>query len=136
MVVKTYRGWQGHFICQCHFHLNTLLDLDGFKIVVSTVGNYRNWRDDKVESIGHNRYWETMAFESSYDKFDDANVSKQVNFDSEWAWASPEDELLAQVGHFTAVAEIEAKMLSGEITKDSWVEDNGYFSFQQPASQP
>lgn len=127
-VVETWRGWQGHFICECYWHLNTLLDLGGFKIVVSTVGMYKD-QNGKHDTIGLNRYWETMAFESDYGEWDDINVSKQVYFDSEWAWANKEDEKLAQAGHYKVVEEIKAKMLSGEITKDSWKCVDGFYSF-------
>lgn len=133
-VIETWRGWQGHFCCACLFHLNTLLDLDGFKIVVSTVGNYHRYDrpDGPAETIGLDRFWETMAFESSYDKFDDMDVSRQLYFDSEWEWASIDDELLAQAGHYKTVAEIKAKMLSGEITKDSWKKSEyGGYEFQR-----
>lgn len=42
-IIKEERGWQGHFICRCDYHRNTLIfDQNGSKrYVVSTVGNMR-----------------------------------------------------------------------------------------------
>jgi hypothetical protein len=109
MIKQIDRGWQGHFCCHCRFHLNTLLEReDGFKVVVSTVGYFYDTQD-KVQTIGANRYFETMVFESSYDKYDDINVGKQIFFDSQWAY-SDKDDMLPQAGHWVVVDEIKNKM--------------------------
>ena len=127
-IVQTERGWQGHFICACTFHLNTLLDLDGFKVVVSTVGAYIPALDlgkegKRYDTIGHNRFYETMAFESSYDSYDDANVSNHVSFDSEWAYDS-ESDVEPQAGHWVVVEEVKLLMASGVLNKESFKKDN------------
>lgn len=88
----TERGWAGHFCAasHCSFRRNTLIEFGDRRIVVSTVGNYnppssrKEIREDK--QIGWNRYFETMAFEAQYiDPYWEANVSKQLDFESDWA---------------------------------------------------
>lgn len=61
-VKRTERGWCAHFIGgrSCLFRRNTLLECEDVQIVVSTVGCYRPF--DRVEAIGHERWYETMAF--------------------------------------------------------------------------
>ena len=121
----TYRGWPGHFICgdRCVFHLNTLLEYKEIKIVVSTVDmmkkfNFLSKQDEnkEFEEIGFNRYFETMAFhaEEKNGDFIDANVSRQVDFESEWAW-NLEDEWKANKGHWAVVDEIKQGLLDGKI---------------------
>ena len=58
----TERGWPGHFILsdRCLFRRNTLLEYKDKKWVVSTVGNYIN-RENKLDTIGHRRWYETRA---------------------------------------------------------------------------
>ena len=65
--IITERGWAGHFICsdRCQFRRNTLIDFGKKKIIVSTVGLLRLERDDKkFETVGYNRFYETMALEA------------------------------------------------------------------------
>lgn len=104
-VIITERGWPGHFICayDCLFRRNTLITYNNIKWVVSTVGAKRYSPvippelrgDDLVEQIGYNRYYETMAFESKYDEYDDADVTKEISFNSEWGlFAESWDKLL------------------------------------------
>jgi len=113
-----YRGWPGHFICgyRCVFHLNTLIEFGDIKVVVSTVGLMR--KDGQVheyDTIGHNRHFETMAFHAKKDgKFWDADVTRQINFESEWAWESVEDEWKANKGHLAVVEELSNKLRSGQ----------------------
>jgi hypothetical protein len=118
-IVQTERGWQGHFLCPCTFHLNTLLDLDGFKIVVSTVGAYLpphgfQPRGKRYETIGHNRFYETLAFESKYDSYDDANVMRYVLIDSDQCYSSESDKE-PQAGHWVVVEEIKRRMANGSL---------------------
>lgn len=100
----TERGWAGHFICadMCKFRRNTLLEYGNKKWIVSTVGAMPESEIMKkypelcskngFETIGLDRYYETMAFEAknctekgSDCVYLDANVSKQIYFDSNWA---------------------------------------------------
>lgn len=77
------RGWAGHFICadKCNFRRNTLLTFGDKKWVVSTVGAMVVNR--KYDSIGLRRWYETMAFWSKKDEYDDADVSKPIDFCSQ-----------------------------------------------------
>lgn len=67
-VSVTERGWAGHFICsdKCCFRRNTLLEYNGVQVVVSTVGamviGVPNIFERKWDTVGHDRYYETMAF--------------------------------------------------------------------------
>ena len=118
----TERGWQGHFICDCRYHRNTLLEYKDKKVIVSTVGNYQY--EDKITTIGLRRYYETMVWPGRQDgKYIDAYVyDGEVNFDSKWQitvedFEIYEDELdnIADRMHEQVVKEIKGKLLSGEI---------------------
>lgn len=115
-VVRIERGWAGHFIGanRCMFSRNTLLAYNSIKIVVSTVGLMRY--ENKFETIGLNRYFETMAFHSNPTdtRYYDADVSKQVNFDSEWAIAEQDADDKANEMHEAVVSEITNRLLAGD----------------------
>jgi hypothetical protein len=120
-VVRTERGWPGHYICShlCLFRRNTLLACGETKVVVSTVGlQLANPREDdpkkRFETIGLNRYFETMAFHAGNDEYQDAEVSRQVNFKSKWAIAELDGDLKANEMHEAVVAELEGKLLKGD----------------------
>lgn len=126
MATKTERGWAGHFICchQCRFRRNTLLEYMKTRVVVSTVGNL--YIDDKPEDIGFNRYYETMAFMAMREgEYWEADIERQLSFDSEWAI---DEEALEREGdhidnfanemHERVVAEINEKMSSGVIKEE------------------
>lgn len=90
-LVITERGWAGHFCCssQCRFVRNTLIQYGNKRQIVSTVGKYvplppfNSTR--KYDQIGYNRWYETMAFEAELQNgYWDADVSKQIDFNSEW----------------------------------------------------
>ena len=91
------RGWPGHFMFadKCIFRRNTLLEYKDIKWIVSTVGNYRNSKN-RIDSIGHCRWYETMAFEAyEKDGYIDANVRYEISFDSEWGiWGNSWEEVL------------------------------------------
>lgn len=103
-VKRTERGWAGHYICSkdCTFRRNTLLEYKNKKWVVSTVGcqicrcdleHYQ--KKDDIISVGHNRWYETRAFESLYDEYDDADVTKEIGFYSEWSiWGQTWEEVM------------------------------------------
>jgi len=122
----SYRGWPGHFICghRCVFHLNTLIEFGDTKVVVSTVGLMRKISGDvhEYETIGCNRHFETMAFHATKDgEFWDADVERQICFDSNWAWESVEDEWKANKGHFAVVEELSKKLKSGQtLISEEW----------------
>ena len=78
------RGWPGHFMFadKCIFRRNTLLEYKDIKWIVSTVGNYRNSKN-RIDSIGHCRWYETMAYEAKEKNgFIEADVEKKIFFDS------------------------------------------------------
>lgn len=116
----TYRGWAGHFICstRCRFHLNTLIEHNGYSVVVSTVGNfYAKPEDRKPDTIGADRHYETMAFEGvKENEYIEADVSKPVYFDSDWAWKITKEnedviDNIVTEGHNAVVEEIKQRML-------------------------
>ena len=118
-VVRTERGWVGHFICghRCRFRRNTLLECRNIKIVVSTVGKMVNSKDE-FEEIGYERHFETMAFHAEHDgRYWDASVSKQVYFDSPWAIQEVDADDRANDMHEAVVSEIMGKLANGETFK-------------------
>lgn len=116
-VSRAERGWAGHFICanRCRFRRNTLLSYSDIKIVVSTVG-LMEMDSGKFETIGHNRYFETMAFHADANdkRYYDADVSKQVSFDSDWAIPEVDADDRANEMHEAVVSEITERLLKGE----------------------
>lgn len=122
-VSVVYRGWAGHFICanRCRFRLNTLVSLGDVKIVVSTVGLMESGRDAEkgFEQIGWQRYFETMAFHADPNsEFLDADVSRQVDFESPWAYDTLDSEAAANAGHVRVVEEIAARLRNGDKFED------------------
>ena len=115
----SFRGWAGHFICanQCRFKLNTLVEYGDIRIVISTVGAMVDITGDKkFMEIGCNRHYETMAFHASKNgEFWDADTSRQVYFDSDWAWSDINDEWKANKGHLKVIHEIVTKLEAGEL---------------------
>ena len=119
----TFRGWAGHFICAdtCDFKLNTLIEYEDVKIVVSTVGLLLNplpLGDCKYTTVGHNRYFETMAWHAELleNKFWDMDVSRPVDFESSWRYEKLDSELEATAGHYKVIEEICEKLKKGIIT--------------------
>ena len=116
----TYRGWPGHFCAasRCDFRLNTFVEYKDIKIVVSTVGLYRN-SNDEIDEIGYNRYYETMCFHAApvdNHGFIDANVKRDIThlINTNWAYGNIEDEWLANKGHIATVAEVAERLKNGE----------------------
>ncbi len=116
---RTERGWAGHFICanRCRFRRNTLLEYGELKIVVSTVGLMEPLKDGKFETIGYERYYETMAFhaDASDTEYHDIDVSREIYFDSEWSINKINADNKANDMHEAVVTEIANKLLKGEI---------------------
>ena len=118
-VKRTERGWAGHFCCsyRCEYHKNTLLEYNGMKVVVSTIGRLR---DDMIshtyKELGYGRYFETMAFIAKEDdKYNDADVTKQVSFDAKWCLPSPYMELEAEAMHEDVVIELSKRLVDGTL---------------------
>lgn len=121
-VIRTERGWAGHFICanRCRFRRNTLLQCGKVKIVVSTVGLMENPLKEfkrPFEEIGYRRHYETMAFYAKADdaRYHDADVSRQVDFDSSRSISELDADDKANDMHEAVVAEITGKLLSGSL---------------------
>jgi hypothetical protein len=115
IIIREERGWAGHFICanRCRFRRNTLLARGERRIVVSTVGAMESGRFNGFEEIGYNRYYETMAFEAGLEAgYWDAEVDKQIYFDSPWAISSidADADRRANDMHERVVAEITASL--------------------------
>jgi len=107
------RGWAGHFICanRCRFRRNTLLECGETRIVVSTVGLMENSDGDDFDTIGHGRHFETMAFHAEHDgRYWDADVTREVEFESPWAIGESDADDRANEMHETVVNELMAKM--------------------------
>ena len=117
-VKRTDRGWAGHFICasSCRYRRNTLLECGDVRVVVSTVGLYFDAKGE-LDSIGAGgRMYETMAFMAKFeDPYWEADVQKQVNFDSGWALSEAEREtdVKAEEMHEATVTEISEKISAG-----------------------
>ncbi len=113
-IKETWRGWQGHFCGACRWHLNTLLDLDGKKIVVSTVGMLPSpipTGRQRLETLSTDgRLYETMVFESLYDCWDDADVEKELAQFSR-GYKLEED---AQSGHYEVLDEVKEWLLESK----------------------
>ena len=104
----TERGWPGHFICarNCVFRRNTLLEYGGRHWIVSTVGQMISSLTNKIDSIGYNRWYETMCFEAKLiDGYWDANVSKEIDINQDWGlWAESWEELVEKYPEVDNVA--------------------------------
>tara|TARA_R110000796_G_scaffold111907_1_gene223420 strand:- start:385 stop:729 length:345 start_codon:yes stop_codon:yes gene_type:complete len=106
-VKTTERGWAGHYILsnRCIFKRNTLVEYGGTRIVVSTVGNLLI--DNEICTIGYKRHYETMAFHSKEDcKYNDADVTRVYDFDSEWRIISMDRDIEANEMHENVVSEV------------------------------
>lgn len=114
-VTITDRGWPGHFICghRCTFRRNTLIECGERRVVVSTVGNMLTRDESGREEIGHNRHYETMAFEAKREgSYWEADVCQQLDFDSDWCieGVTEDSDLRAGEMHEAVVAEFVAKL--------------------------
>ena len=125
-VKRTERGWAGHFCCsyRCEYHRNTLLEYNGTKVVVSTVGRLRkDMFSDTYEDLGYKRYFETMAFMAyEDDKYNDADVEREIQFDAKWSLPSPDMELEADAMHEDVVIELSKRLVDGTLALTSEME--------------
>ena len=120
-VKRIERGWAGHFICSdsCKFRRNTLLECNGVGVVVSTVGAMYD-HEGKLQEIGLNRHYETMAFyvDESTGDYKDVDVEREIFFDSPWAMKWHQDGYVdneANEMHEAVVKELSEKLLKGEL---------------------
>lgn len=126
-VKRTERGWAGHFCgsSNCLYHRNTLLEYGDKKVVVSTVGRWFLKDCDgkrKFETVGLDRYFETMAFIAyeSEPKYWDADVTQKVRFDSNWSLPQPDMENEADEMHEAVVAEITKDLINDTLRIESY----------------
>lgn len=114
----TERGWAGHLCCSdgCKFRRNTLLEYEDKKWIVSTVGAYVSPRN-QIETIGLDRYYETMAFVGKPSVVDgytyiDADVSNEIYFDNKWAipYCGGDSDEKANQMHENVVKELTEKI--------------------------
>jgi len=137
MISRTERGWAGHFICghRCRYHRNTLLEKGKVRVVISTVGAMYIRKpitrtmpksvytelshDETIDTIGHNRYYETMVFMAKKEgKYWEADVTREVPFYSNWAldrWDDDDIDLQADRMHEAVVDEITNMIRKGEL---------------------
>lgn len=116
-VKLTERGWQAHLCVICLYHRNTLLEYKDKKIIVSTVGHYRD-PNGKVVSISGNNYYETMVFEAQLEEgYWDMNVTRKVYLDSNWRLLDHDygADLKAEEMHNNIVKEMTQKLLENKI---------------------
>ena len=125
-VKRTERGWAGQFCCsyRCEYHRNTLLEYNGVKVVVSTVGRLRkDMISGAYEDLGYKRYFETMAFMAKKDdKYNDADVDREIQFDAKWSLPSPDMELEADAMHEDVVTELSQRLVDGTLVLTSEIE--------------
>lgn len=123
-VKRTERGWAGHFIAanSCRFRRNTLLECGDIQIIVSTVGGmYINGR---IEEIGLDRHYETMAFhvDPGSEDYKDIDVHRQVWFESPWSLKVKKTDkfidLKANDMHEAVVKEISDNLAKGWLYED------------------
>ena len=83
------------------------------KVVVSTVGRLRkDMFSDTYEDLGYKRYFETMAFMAKEDdKYNDADVEREISFDAKWCLPSPDMELEADAMHEDVVMELSKRLV-------------------------
>ena len=118
----TFRGWQGHFICPCAWHLNTLICHEANRIVISTVGQYvpsymgktgygieGKEGEDRWCNIGYENKYETYVFYSDLSEHDDIDTSRQLCRFTKYY----NDAASAQQGHYSIIEEV-VKWLGGE----------------------
>lgn len=123
-VIRTERGWAGHFISahDCLFRRNTLLEYGDIKIVVSTVGLMKNvlqgkglGYEEQFTEVGAGRYYETMAFHSNPEdsRYHDIDVKRQVSFVSPWSIPEVDADDRANDMHEQVVKELTQKLECG-----------------------
>jgi len=123
-LIRTERGWAGHFCCsdRCLFRRNTLLEYGETRIVISTVGLMQDCRNEGVfEPIECNRYYETMVFHAkrTANRYWDADLEREVAFSSPWGISEKDAEDKANDMHEVVVDEIGRRLKSGDIAQEA-----------------
>lgn len=97
-VKRTERGWGAHFILadRCLFRRNTLLEYKDRKWIVSTVGNCISRSTNEPDTVGHNRWYETMIFEGEMQNgYIDILVDKAIRTENDWGiWGESWEEVM------------------------------------------
>jgi len=130
VVKRTERGWAGHFICAhyCRFRRNTLLTCGRTKVIISSVGAMYTKEESAIQTIGCERYYETMVFLAEKEgPYIDIAVTKELKFDSPWSinakkWQDLPDDVDNKANniHEAVVAEMTGKLGRGEKLKRIW----------------
>ena len=71
--------------------------------------------DYSFDTIGLDRFFETMAFIADETKYHDADASQQVEFNSKWCLNDPDMEIEADEMHENVIKEISEKMKKNEL---------------------
>lgn len=115
----TERGWAGHYVCShhCLFRRNTLIEHEKTRIVVSTVGAMLI--ENKIEKIGLDHYYETMAFYAKKnDQWNDADVRNQAKIESKSTikdYTRTRADIEANQMHEDIVQEIIKRIKNGDL---------------------
>lgn len=122
-VAITERGWAGHYCLahKCTFHRNTLLVKGNLRIVVSSVGRMIENGPNRMElqTIGCDRYYETMVWFADASKWQDADVSRGlIECYSPSSFADPWDEMPANELHDKIVEKYVNIMANNEINEN------------------
>lgn len=125
LLKRTERGWAGHFCAStyCNFHRNTLLEYGETRLVISTIGNYRPWPKEELETVRPKRYYETMVFRAKKEgAYWDADICDEYSIDSNWEICADSPKQLpydvdnkADILHETIVEEFIDKLITGKI---------------------
>lgn len=74
--------------------------------------------------VGYGRHFETMAFiAKENDKYNDADVTRQVSFDANWCLPSPDMELEADAMHEDVVMELSKRLVDGTLIQEGITEE-------------
>jgi len=127
-VKRMERGWAGHYCCanRCLFRRNTLLECGETRIVVSTIGEFlTDERNRTFDTVGLDRNYETMAFHAERvdGRFWDADVTRGVDFCSQWAIKEHDRDDKANDMHEAVVAEITERLAAGDVFPSNTEED-------------
>jgi hypothetical protein len=117
-MIRTERGWIGHFILadRCLFRRNTLLEHGDISIVVSTVGLLKSLNGDGFETTSRGYYFETGIFHSDPEdtRYHDADISRQIYLNRPCMIPKIDADDLANDMHDETVAYLMERMEAGD----------------------